>query len=316
MRAPALALALGLCACAATNPVDVVPLERFEYRRPAMGVQARIVLYAADEELASSAAEEAFARIGSLEATLSDWSPSSELSQLNAQAGLGPVVVSADLYSVLARSVDLAIASNGAFDPALGALVHLFREQRRLGVRPTPGQIQEARARSGFDLLRLDPERRTVELTVPGMRLDLGGIGKGWACDRALRVLIEKGLGQALVEIGGDLAVGAPPPGREAWRIAAVCGEERRAIDVAFGGVATSGDTEQYVIQDGLRRSHVLDVRTGWGVAGRPGDVPRCVTIVARNAATADAAASALCVLGPDVMLPEAFFGELRRYLE
>ena len=123
-----------------------------------------------------------------------------------------PVSVSADLFDVLQYSQKVARLSDGAFDVTVGPFVRLWRFSRKRGVLPTPTELEAARAAVGYKKLRLDPANRTVTLLAPGMRLDLGGIGKGYAADQALGVLKEMGLRQALVAASGDIAVGDPPP--------------------------------------------------------------------------------------------------------
>lgn len=279
---------MGSIACRTTGS----GLERFEYTQRLMGVEARVVLWAPSEERALLAATAAFGRMRELEGALSDWRDDSELSRLVAQAGGPPVPVGADLFSVLSLAQELAWETEGAFDPTVGPLVALWREARAAGRLPDEDALAGARRRTGWERLELDPSARTARLAA-GTRLDLGGIGKGFACDRALDTLAEHGVPRALVEIGGDLALGAPPPNRDGWVIAVGCDDGATPLVLAEVGVATSGDSEQFVEVDGVRYSHVLDPRTGRGVTDGG-----CVTVVASDGATADALASALSVLG------------------
>ncbi len=260
----------------------------FEFSRRAMGVEARILLQAPSIESASAAAEIAFAEIEQLDACFSDWNANSELSRLSDAAGTGPVAVSHDLFDVLQRAREISAATDGALDVTVGPLVVLWREARRTRTLPAAAQIEEARTRVGWQLLELDASRSTVALTRPGMRLDLGGIGKGYACQRALDVLAHTGFERALVQMGGDIVCGAPPMGRDGWTVD-VAGESRVVHDCA---IATSGDTEQHVMIDGVRYSHVVDARTGLGLTTRT-----VLTVRARDGAYADALATALGAL-------------------
>jgi thiamine biosynthesis lipoprotein len=143
----------------------------------------------------------------------------------------------------------------------------------------------------------LGAEARTLELTHAGMRLDLGAIGKGFAADEALRALGRAGITHGLVEIGGDLAAGTPPPGSGGWRVAVAAAGVPDApllVSIAHAGVATSGDAEQSLEIDNTRYSHVVDPLTGLGLTSGV-----AVTVVAPDAAAADALASAISVLGP-----------------
>jgi thiamine biosynthesis lipoprotein len=281
-----------LAACAAPTSTEGA-LARHEYRQVRMGVQARIVLWTDSPERAERAAEAAFERLARVEQALSDWLVDGELARLEARAGGEPVEASADLAACLEGALGLARATDGAFDPTLGPITRLWREARRTGHAPSDAAIEAARARTGWQHVELDPAARTVRLALPGMQLDFGGIGKGFGADRALETLREHGIERALVGLAGDHALGAAPPDARGWRIQA--GSERRMLDLAYCGVSTSGDSEQHFDGDGVRTSHILDPRTGRGVAGRPQ-----FTVVAGDAATADALATALCVVGLD----------------
>jgi FAD:protein FMN transferase len=256
-----------------------------------MGGRVRIVVYARTEAAAERACTAAFARFAELDAIMSDYRVDSELMRLCARAGQGPVAVSGELFHVLELSQRLARLSGGAFDVTCGPLVALWREARKVGQLPDPEKMAAAQALVGYCKMHLDAAARTVELEQPGMRLDLGGIAKGYACDEAIRVLKEHGIDRALVEAGGDIAASGPPPGRGGWSIA-VRGMAQ-PFTLANGGLSTSGDTEQFVEIGGVRYSHVLDPRTGLGLTN-----PIQVTVLARDATTSDSLATALCVLG------------------
>lgn len=285
------AACLLLVACASSTPSDSVPEtpRRFEERRLAMGVQARIVLYAPSDEIAQSAFVSAFDRIERLESILSDWRPDSELSRLNNAAGGPPLVVSADLWTGLERSLALAEKTSGAFDPTVGPLVALWRQAKADLKLPERVAIDVALARTRWEKVELDPTRRTARLAESGMRLDLGAIGKGLACDEALSLLRARGCPAALVEIGGDLAAGDPPPGKPGWTVAA----GPRLLEISHGAVAGSGDAENRIEIAGVRYSHILDPRTGEAIQGGI-----AMTVIAHDGTTADALATAASVLG------------------
>ncbi|MBL8859198.1 MAG: FAD:protein FMN transferase [Planctomycetes bacterium] len=272
-----------------------VELDRFEYSRLAMGVEARIVLYAPSALAGDSAADAAFAAIADLDATLSDWNANSELERLVRAAHSAPVAVSADLFEVLQRSVAIARQTDGAFDPTIGPLVALWRAARTSHVLPAPEALAAARALVGIDGLELDERAQAVRLTRAGMRLDLGGIGKGYACQRAIETLARLGIASALVEMGGDIVCSRAPPGRAGWDIDPAwddaAGHDR--LSVEHCAVSTSGDREQWVEIDGRRYSHVVDPRTGLGLENRAH-----VVVLARDGATSDALATALSTLG------------------
>jgi thiamine biosynthesis lipoprotein len=270
-------------------------LQRFDYSEIVMGVKARIVLYARDEAAGRRAARRAFDRMAELDAVMSDYRPDSELVLACGQAHSGPVPISADLCAVLARALAVSAASDGAFDVTVGPYTALWRAARAERRLPDGGSLEAAADRVGWRHVLVDCGAGTLRLMRPDMRLDLGGIGKGYAADAALAELARHGVEHGLVDVGGDIAVGAAPPGTAGWRVAVDVGAGRpRTLTIAGSAVARSGDTEQFVEIDGVRFSHIVDPRTGLGLTNRA-----AVTVLAPDAATADALASAISVMGP-----------------
>ncbi|VTT96799.1 family lipoprotein : Membrane-associated lipoprotein involved in thiamine biosynthesis OS=Singulisphaera acidiphila (strain ATCC BAA-1392 / DSM 18658 / VKM B-2454 / MOB10) GN=Sinac_2716 PE=4 SV=1: ApbE [Gemmataceae bacterium] len=276
--------------------------ERFEFGSKHMGTTFRVVLYAADAATAKRAADAAFARVADLDNCMSDYKPTSELMQLckafATETG-EPRKVSDDLFFVLSRAEELSKRSGGAFDVTVGPVVQLWRHARRTQELPDPKEFAAARAKVGYEKVKLDPAKKTVRLTTPGMQLDLGGIAKGYAADEALKLLKEKfGITRALVAAAGDIACGDPPPGKDFWSVdvAPIAKSQKpRTLNLANAAVSTSGDLEQFVVINGVRYSHVLDPKTGLGLTGR-----RSVTVVAPNGTTADSMTKAVSVLQPE----------------
>jgi thiamine biosynthesis lipoprotein len=271
-----------------------------------MGVPWTITLHAETAAVGDAAIAAGFAEVARLERILSDYDPESELSRLSAQAPtVAPKPVSDDLWRVLERAVEIRDATGGAFDPTVGPLTSLWRQARRSGQLPLPLKLAAAREAVGPQALRLVPADRGVVLTRPAMRLDLGGIGMGHAVDRAMAVLERHGITSAMVDASGDIAVTAAPPGAMGWRIAvaplppAAVGDALRDTGdhllLSHAAVTTSGDAFQAVEIEGRRYSHIVDPRTGLGVAG-----PAAVTVIAPDCTTADALATAASVLGPE----------------
>jgi thiamine biosynthesis lipoprotein len=275
---------------------DMLPRSR-EFTEVHMGMPVRIVLYADEDAAIRVAAEAAFARIAALDAVMSDYRPDSELSRL-ALHGRGWTRVSAELFTVLDRAVMIARASDGAFDPSVAPLVALWREARKTGRMPECSAIDAARARVGWRHIRLDRVRRAVRLELPGMRLDLGGIAKGYILAAALATLRTRGVGRALIEAGGDIVVGDAPPGRSGWTIETPQADASfadRASRLTNAALATSGASAQFVEIEGVRYSHVIDPRTGLGLTNS-----FVANVIAADGATADALATALTIVGPD----------------
>lgn len=278
-------------------------LEKFVFEKAEMGIPFRVSIFSKSEAAAKAASDAAFARIGELNAIFSDYEDDSELTLLSRTSGSGRAVkVSGPLWDVLARAQSLAEESGGAFDVTCGPLTAYWRRARRKHELPPPGRVAELRERIGWEKLKLDPANRTATLAAPGMRLDLGAIAKGHACDAALRVLAEKGHPIALIAGAGDMAAGDPPPGRKGWRVlvepldveGGAKKPEEIVVELANAAIATSGDRFQRLDIAGKRHSHILDLRTG-----QPLTDHSLVTVVARDAMTADSLATTLGVLGP-----------------
>jgi thiamine biosynthesis lipoprotein len=271
-------------------------LERYEFSGTHMGTTARIVVFARDRSSAEAAAQAALARIGALDALLSDYRDDSEIAELGRAAAGPPVAASPDLLAVLAQAQDLARRSGGAFDVTVGPLSRLWRRARRTGDLPDAGELAAARALVGMGLLDLDLRAGSARLKRAGMRLDLGGIAKGYAADQALDVLRAAGLPRALVTLGGEVVAGSPPPGLSGWTVAVrTPGSDVAPLLLAEAAASTSGDEQQWVEIAGVRYSHVLDPRTGQALTGR-----RSVTVVAPSGLEADGLATAVSVMGAD----------------
>jgi FAD:protein FMN transferase len=315
-----------LCALACLALFDCptsAAVSRFEFAEVHMGTQFKIILYSANEKTARRAAQKAFHRIARLDAIMSDYKETSELNRFCRKAPKKPVTISADLFRILDESQRLAARSEGAFDVTVGVVVRLWRRARRTNALPDEERLARALALTGYRKLHLDARRRSAWLEQEGMLLDLGGIGKGFAADEAMRVLKQQGIRSALVAAGGDIVVSAAPPQKTGWLVAiaslqtssnvvqaplqsetsnSVGGSTLQAADgqinsllLSNAAVSTSGDAEQYVEIDGVRYSHIVDPRTGIGVKGQSS-----VTVVARRGTDSDGLATALSVLGPE----------------
>lgn len=283
--------------CAQGRHNNSPPLERHEYAQLHMGVQARLIVYVSNAQVAENAARAAYARIAEIEDVASDYRPTSELMRLCAKAGKGPVPVSDELFTLLSHAQELSRRSKGAFDVTVGPYVALWRVARKTKQLPTLQALQEAHRRVGWEKMKLDPDRQTVELTVPDMRLDLGGIAKGYAGDEAIRLVREHGVRSSLFEAGGDIVVSDAPPGKKGWTVEIVASAKAKnqTIEVADCGLSTSGDTEQFVEIDGTRYSHVVDPRTGMGLTQR-----FAATVIAPDGITSDSLSTAACAAGPE----------------
>ncbi len=292
-----LALTVSLAALTAASPAM---LHRYEAVEPHMGTLVRITVYTPDEPTAQAAFRAAFSRIRELDGVLSDYQPASELNQITKSAVNQPMAVSEDLFAVLRASHDLALATGGAFDITQGPVIGLWREARKTAQLPDLAALTAAAARSGYRKLHLDNEHRTVMLDTPGMALDVGAIGKGYAASQAIKVLDSLGVRSALVAVSGDLAFSDAPPDARGWRVAMYPADLRvdgvpRVLELTRAAVSTAGSSEQHVDIGGRRYSHIIDPASGTGLVE---DVT--VTVIAQDGLEADGLDTAVSVLGAE----------------
>jgi thiamine biosynthesis lipoprotein len=262
-----------------------------------MGTLVEISIVGRDEDKAAAAINDAFAEMERIENLMSKWIPESEVSKINRWAGVKPVKVSAEVLEVIQRAREISKASGGYFDISVGGLLDLWGFETSGGRVPAEVEVEQALQSVGYGAIVVDREASTVELR-RGMCIDLGGIAKGYAVDRAFEVLRSKGYGNMIVNAGGDMRVG----GRKTngpWVIGIQDPRGGSRIlarfDVGDISVATSGDYERYFEADGVRYHHLLNPFTGY-----PGRQCRSVTIKAKDAVTADALATAVFVMGPE----------------
>jgi len=311
MRAGFVVLAL-LAHCTEPHAASAADPARFEFEAKRMGTAFRVTVYA-QEAVAAKAAESAFARVAALEAVMSDYKADSEVMlacKANDAAPGQPIRVSDDLLNVLTRSAEMSRLSGGAFDVSVGPLTKLWRVSRKTQESPDAKELAAALALVGPDKVTLDPTARTMTLALPGMRLDFGGVGKGFAADEVLKLLKRDfGITSALVAAAGDITCGDAPPGQPGWSVEIAPlrkGGPKRTLTLANASVSTSGDLEQVAVIAGVRYSHVLNPKTGLGLTGR-----RSVTVIARDGTTADSATKGASVLPPEPALK--FVGKLPR---
>lgn len=261
-----------------------------------MGVQTRIITYAPDAKVAETAAARAFARIGQLDAILSDYRQDSELMRL-CKTSRTWVPISPDLLRILRDGRVISDATGGAFDITIGAATRQWRMSRQSGRLPDPALLEITRGLTDYRAVELDIQASAARLTKPGLMLDAGGIAKCDAAQQARDQLAADGLTRSLVALAGDIAVGEAPPGEPGWHVAFESPPQNppRFLVVRNTCVSTSGDTEQFVEIEGKRYAHIVDPRT---CVGTPGGIR--VTVVHPRGSYADALATAICVTRED----------------
>lgn len=271
--------------------------------RLAMGTFARVVVIAENLNTAKKCIESAFKQITKVDDLMSDYKDDSEISSLNRDSFKTAVQLSQSTYEVVQRSIEFSKLTDGAFDVTVGPLIELFRRAKDEQVLPVQDEIDDAKSKVGYEKLKLDDQNRTVRFTVEGMKLDLGGIAKGYAVDKAVEALQAHRAIGGMVDIGGDIrCFGAPLQGRDYWVIGLQnpnmqASENRVLLKVKMnnGAIATSGDYQQFVMVEGKRYSHIIDRKTGTSTEGLSS-----VTVIADNATNADALATAVSVMGAE----------------
>ncbi len=270
---------------------------RFAALFDTMGTRGRIVVAVPDEALARRAITAALGAVRSVERSMSTYRPQSEITRLNRDGALKPVALSADTVRVLRDAVRFSALSGGAFDVTYAPLRTLWRQAEKRGALPTEEEIIGALEKVGSEHLHLS--ETACDFALDGMAVDLGGIAKGFAIDLACEALRAEGIDGALVDIGGDLRVLGRRPGREPWKVMVNDpgpGEKPPLILLLTDrAVATSGDYQRFFTIGAQRFSHIVDPRTG-----RPVESIPSATVIARDALSADALATAISVLGLD----------------
>jgi FAD:protein FMN transferase len=289
-------LCLLLAGCRATpRSRGIEPLRRSQ---PLLGTFVTVTIFTADREAGQHAINEAFAEFRQVDALMSIHRPESEISQVNAKAWHNPVVVSPQLFQVLAAGQEIARQTDGAFDMTVGPLVQLWGflwKQYRL---PTEAELKEVLPRVGYQQVELNPATRTVRFLREGISLDLGGIAKGYAVDRAIERLQQLGIDAAMVKAGGDLRVIGLPPEQSGWEVQLEDPRKqgkRTMLQLKPGALSTSGNYENYFVVNGHRYSHILDPRTGLPIQ----NIAAC-TLLASTCMASDAWATACVVLGAE----------------
>ena len=263
-----------------------------------MDTLVRIEAFDKNGEKAQEALEAAFSEIERLSSIFSHHMPESEVSGLNRSAGERPRSVSEELYTVLQRSIHFSKSMGGAFDVTVGVVSQLWDftgEEPRVPRR----HVLEEKLRSvDYGQIVVEDGPR-VGLRDSTMAVDLGGVAKGYAVDRAVAVLKEKGITRAIVEAGGDIGLLGSKPKGQPWHIGVQHPRDIQSlvavIKVDSGSVATSGDYERFFVQDGQRYHHILDPKTGW-----PSRSCISVTVLSQQAMDADILATGVFVLGPE----------------
>ena len=273
--------------------------EMFVQSRNAMGTVFSIYMYARDGEHAETCFEAAFEEIERLDETFSNYRPSSELSRINRLAAHHAVTTDPEVFALLETALDYSGRSNGAFDITVGPLMRAWGFFRGEGRYPHIHELEIAREQVGFEKVHLEAPTRTLRFAVPGVELDLGAIGKGYAVDRAVMILREAGIDAALVDAGSSTlyAMGAPP-GKDGWTVRVPEPRDRSqtvsTVTLRNESLSTSGSYENCFELEGQKYCHVMDPRNGMPVQG-----VLQATLISSDSTSTDALSNAMFVMGP-----------------
>jgi len=263
-----------------------------------MGAELRLTAWTTEEASAVAAFEHIFQDFEFLDRLLSVWHDGSDVSRVNAAAGKAPVTVDPLTIEILRIARTVSDQTGGKFDVTFGALSGLWKfDHDQDGVVPNPRDVAARLPLVDYRALEIDPAARTAFLRQAGMRLHLGGIGKGFAVDRAAIMLRSHGINDFMIQSGGDLYVGGRR-GDRAWRGAIKDPRSDQvfaAIDLSDETLSTSGDYERFFIRDGRRYHHILDPDLG-----QPARSCRSVTIVTDRAVMADGLSTGVFIMGPE----------------
>ncbi|MBI5143869.1 MAG: FAD:protein FMN transferase [Candidatus Omnitrophica bacterium] len=276
-----------------------------DLQKPLMGSMVQIkapVDERQDEGMVGGAIRKAFEEIERIERIFSTYKEDSDISRINRLKPDEALKVQDEVFDLIEESIEFNKKTRGAFDITVKPLVDLWNGAKTKNVIPTDEQIKNALARIGSQDIILDRVHSTISFKKEGMALDMGGIAQGYATDRAIRILKENGIEDAIVNLGGDMYCLGRKSKADLWKVGIQHPRKKNElyleIKLEDKAINTSGDYEKYFMLNGKRYSHIIDPRTGYPI----GDKTVSATIIAADCTSADALATALCVLGQEGM--------------
>lgn len=263
-----------------------------------MGNRFEITAVCPDEKIALAAIDKAIAEIVRIEKLLTTFSNDSQTARINNAAGIKPVEVDKEVFDLIARSIRISTITQGAFDITYGSIDKRFWNfDQQMTTLPDKEVLKKAVALINYQNIVLDQHNTTVFLRRKGMRIGFGGIGKGYAAERAKLILQQEGVNAGVVNAAGDLTAWGYRPEGKPWTIGIASPENIlhpfSSMNITGKAVATSGNYEKFVVIDGKKYSHTIDPKTGYPVSGI-----KSVTVICPNAEIADALATPVMVMG------------------
>jgi len=282
--------------CVGTHSVPQVVVSKRAQMH--MGTLVAITVVSSDSSIGNAATQAGFDEIKRLEQLLSTWRSDSELSRVNAEAGRFPVKVSQETLDLVVRSLEMAQLTHGGFNIALGPAVEAWSvtDQQQI---PNDKELQRLRPLVNWTNIRIDKEAGTIFLPHEGMRLDVGGIGKGYAADRAVEKMKRAGATGGVVALSGDIKTFGVLPDRKGFPVGIRHPRQEDSlltvVELREEAISTAGDYERFFERDGVRYHHILDPQTLL-----PARACQSVTIVAKEGTVADGLDTGIFVLGPE----------------
>ena len=274
-----------------------------------MGCHFEITVVAKDQVEGDRYIDMAVAEITRIEKLISEWDPTTQTSLINQNAGIKPVKVDPELFSLIERSIQISKITDGAFDISFAAMDKIWKFDGSMTRMPEEDEIKQSVAKVGYKNIILNKEDGTVFLKFPGMKIGFGAIGKGYSADKSKALLMGKGVVAGMVNASGDLNCWGKKPDGSPWLVGITNPVNKNKVFSWFpienSAVVTSGSYENFVVFNGTRYTHIIDPRTGYPAHGLAS-----VTIFAPNAELADALATGVFVLGTETGLN--FVSQLR----
>ena len=280
-----------------STPLLQAQTRKFSYSEMKMGSAFNLIIVSADSNKANHLARKSYELVDSLSHIFSNYDSSSELSKINASAGLLPYKMSTAMLDLVQKSQYAYIQSKGAYDISIGPLSSLWRNARKAKLFPEACTVLATKKLVGLNQVKINKRLGTIFLPNANMQLDFGGIAKGYIAQWVINFLKANGIQQALVDAGGDIVMSGPPLNQQGWLIGVNLPETtdqllNKKLQLSNCSVATSGDVYQFIEYKGVKYSHIINPLTGYGVTNL-----RNVTIVAKTGATADWLATACSIL-------------------
>ncbi|WP_432419470.1 FAD:protein FMN transferase [Flavobacterium limnophilum] len=242
----------------------------------------------------------AVAEVKRVEYLISDWIPTTQISQVNKNAGIKPVKVDKEVFDLVSRAIKVSQITSGAFDISYASMDRIWKFDGSMKAMPTEEAIKKSVSKIGYKNIILDPKEQTIFLKNEGMKLGLGGIGQGYIADKVKELLFSKGCVSGIVNVSGDINAWGKQPDDKPWTVGIVNPLNKNKIFATFplenSAVETSGSYEKFVVFNGIRYSHIIDPRTGYPAQGVVS-----VSVFAKQTEIADALATGIFVLGIEV---------------